>query len=154
METIQEVKYDVEIGADEMIDAIKYKVEICLDFEHNHYTHVTEIFIPEVNIAFNYFNNQLNVFECKTPRYLTTRTGEKTYPLEYVEQLMKQNSNDKLKYTQQQQKIEDRFQKNQMLADPTITTLSKEFAENLVTYMTLKPKIEKQTSELFSTQNN
>lgn len=141
----------MQTPTNETIQAIKYNVEICLDFEHNHYTHITEIFVPELDIAFNYFSTQLNVFECKAPRYLTTRTEELIYTQEYINKLKEQKDKKALaEYGRQQQKTEDRFQENQKLANPATILLDRKFVENLVTFLTLKAKINSETFKMFA----
>lgn len=75
--------------SEETVEAVKYSVEICLDFIHSRYLYIEEFFVPSHGIAFNHMQGSLNFFECQEPRYLI-RTGTELLP-ETITQLSRSN---------------------------------------------------------------
>jgi len=61
----------------------KYKTKVydsILDFVHENGHTITEIYIPEYNLAFNYHNNKLTVFDA-----LAARSDSLSSPLVYID---------------------------------------------------------------------
>ncbi len=61
----------------------KYEITVynsAFDFAHAHGHTVTEIYIPTYNLAFNYNNNKLNIFNT-----LVQRSNTSSYPIVYID---------------------------------------------------------------------